>query len=86
MACGSQGIGRSSVVFRSICDAASVLDDVNVAVDEVSTAFNVTQDSEPRYSAWAMRPERITKPSTSYGSPRNSESTNGLQPTGSSSR
>ena len=44
-------IGRLLVVFRPISDAASVLDDVDVIVDEASTAFNVTQDSELMYSA-----------------------------------
>ena len=78
MARGIQCIGRLLVVFRSISDAASVLDDVDVIVDEASTAFNDTQDSEPMYSAWAMRAmrqERITKASTSYrfvGSQRSS--------------
>ena len=84
MALGSQGISRLLVVFRSISDVAGVFDDVDVIVDEASTALNVTQDSKPRYSAWAMRPERITKASTSYGPPRNSESTNDLRPAGSS--
>ena len=79
MARGSQGIGRFLVVFRSISDAASVLDDVDVIVDEASTAFNATQDAEPMYSAWAMRPLRVTKASTSFCPPRNSGSTNDLR-------
>ena len=82
MARGSQGIGRLLVVFRSISDAASVLGDVDVIVDEASTAFNATLDSEPMFSAW----ERITKASTCYGPPRNSESTIDLRLAGSSAR
>ena len=48
-----QGIGLLSAVFRFICDASCVLDEVNVILDEGPTVFNVTQDSEPRHSAWS---------------------------------
>ena len=64
IACGLQGIGQLSAVFGDIRGASSVLDDVDVIVDEGLTVFNVTQYSESRHSAWSTGPERIAKPST----------------------